>query len=115
MSENIDSILPENNTIQNSNFPTIDTSKIKIRTILKDRIKKHKFSFKKIIPYIIVGFICFAAGLGFDRLISKHPNERIIKNQSRYGNNFQRSNNNTQGSNKNRMIPNNRQSKNNLN
>ncbi len=47
--------------------PSSDISKVKIRDILKQRFKKTKPGLKKALPIILVGIICFAAGIGVDR------------------------------------------------
>ncbi|MCM0647760.1 hypothetical protein NBE98_05135 [Clostridium swellfunianum] len=44
-----------------------DISKVKIVSVLKHRFKNMKPGFKKAIPLILVGIICFAAGIGVDR------------------------------------------------
>ncbi len=49
------------------NINTTDVSKVKIRDILKQRFKKMRPSLKKALPLILVGIICFAAGVGVDR------------------------------------------------
>jgi hypothetical protein len=47
--------------------PPSDISKVKIRDILKQRFKKMKPGLRKALPLILVGIICFAAGIGADR------------------------------------------------
>jgi hypothetical protein len=47
--------------------PSSDISKVKISDILKQRFKKMKPGLRKALPIILVGIICFAAGIGADR------------------------------------------------
>jgi hypothetical protein len=55
--------VPKNNTAKD------DISNVKIRTILKQRFKKWRPGLRKAIPFILVGIICFAAGIGADRVL----------------------------------------------
>lgn len=63
----------------NSNTIKEDISKVKIRTILAQRLKKFRPSFKKALPLILVALISFAAGIGADRLITRHKVNKVIK------------------------------------
>lgn len=47
--------------------PSCDISKVRIRDILKQRFKKMGPGLKKVLPLILVGVICFAAGMGVGR------------------------------------------------
>jgi hypothetical protein len=70
-----------------------DISKIKIRDILKQRFKKMNPGLKKALPLILVGIICFAAGIGADRAfigrrISSNLRNRPVINQPMPNNRF---------------------------
>lgn len=56
-----------------------DISKIKIRTILKQRIKK--CGGKKIVAFILVAIISFAAGVGVDRVMTRHRMGKAFRNR----------------------------------
>lgn len=58
-----------------------DVSKVKISTILKERFKRNKPKFKKVLPYILVGLICFGAGMGLDRALLRNRASRIPNNR----------------------------------
>lgn len=58
-----------------------DVSKIKIRTILKQRFKNSSPFFKRAIPLIIVGIICFGAGLVAGKEIDRHNSGRVMMNR----------------------------------
>jgi|GEM_PF-3228016 len=58
-----------------------DVSKVKIRTILKQRFKNSSPFLKKAIPLLLVGIICFGAGLVAGREIDRHSNSRVIMNR----------------------------------
>jgi hypothetical protein len=76
-------IKTENNITSNElNEPKHeDVSKIKIRTILKQRFKNSSPFFKRAIPLIIVGIICFGAGLVAGKEIDRHNSGRVIMNR----------------------------------
>jgi hypothetical protein len=59
-----------------------DVSKVKIRTILKQRLKKSNPILKKVISFIIVGIICFGAGLVAGKEINMHGNARVLINRN---------------------------------
>lgn len=59
-----------------------DVSKVKIRTILRQRFKNSSPILKKVIPLVLVGIICFAAGLIAGRGIDRHRNERFLMNRN---------------------------------
>jgi hypothetical protein len=70
-----------------------DISKVKIRDILKQRFKKMKPGLKKALPLILVGIICFAAGIGADRAfigrrIGNNLRNRPVINQPMPNNRF---------------------------
>jgi hypothetical protein len=70
-----------------------DISKVKIRDILKQRFKKMNPGLKKAIPLILVGIICFAAGIGADRAfigrrLSNNLRNRPVINQPMPNNRF---------------------------
>jgi hypothetical protein len=77
-----------------------DISNVKIRTILNQRLKKWRPNFKKVIPLLLVGIICFMAGIGADRLfIGRRVNKAFNRpgiNQAmpRNGSNSKQFNNN---------------------
>lgn len=50
----------------------IDLSKVKIRNVLRERIKKCKLNLKKIIACILVGAVCFGAGFFTGRVSIRH-------------------------------------------
>jgi len=56
-----------------------DLSKVKISAILKERTKK--CGVKKIIAFILVAIISFAAGVGVDRAFMNHRNDKGFKNR----------------------------------
>lgn len=58
-----------------------DVSKVKIVTILKERFKRNSPKFKKVLPYILVGLICFGAGMGLDRALLRNRASRILNNR----------------------------------
>lgn len=88
--------------------PSSDISKVKIRDILKQRFKKMNPGLKKVLPIILVGIICFAAGIGVDRaFIGRRPINNLRNkpgiNEPMFNNRF----NNKQGNMKsNQNIPN---------
>jgi hypothetical protein len=70
-----------------------DISEVKIRDILKQRFKKMNPGLKKALPLILVGIICFAAGIGADRAfigrrISNNLRNRPVINQPMPNNRF---------------------------
>jgi hypothetical protein len=70
-----------------------DISKVKIRDILKQRFKKMNPGLKKALPLILVGIICFAAGIGADRAfigrrLSNNLRNRPVINQPMPNNRF---------------------------
>lgn len=71
-----------NNSDEKSSSKHEDVSKVKIRTILKQRFKKSNPILKKVIPLIIVGIICFGAGLIAGKEIDRHSNRRVIINRN---------------------------------
>lgn len=66
-----------------------DISKIKIRTILKERFKNSRPMLKKLAPFIIVGLLSFMAGFGVDRLLVKNNLNKGIQNRPVIKRNFQ--------------------------
>jgi hypothetical protein len=73
--------------------PSSDISKVKIRDILKQRFKKMNPGLKKALPLILVGIICFAAGIGADRAfigrrLSNNLRNRPVINQPMPNNRF---------------------------
>jgi hypothetical protein len=73
---------PSNISAEKSSNIHEDVSKVKIRTILKQRFKKSNPILKKVIPLIIVGIICFGAGLIAGKEIDRHSNRRVIFNRN---------------------------------
>jgi hypothetical protein len=68
------------NTEKNFNHHE-DVSKVKIRTILRQRFKKSSPIFKKVIPLVLVGIICFGVGLMAGKELDRHRNERVLMNR----------------------------------
>jgi hypothetical protein len=70
----------ENNkmVLQNLNKETGDCNKISISKVLSQRLKKYKPTLAKIFPFLVVGFICFAAGVGVNRNLTKHRFDRTL-------------------------------------
>lgn len=58
-----------------------DISKVKIRSVLKQRFKNMRPGFKRAIPLILVGIICFAAGIGIDRAFIGRRISRSFKDR----------------------------------
>lgn len=56
----------------NTSIVPMDLSKVKIRHILRDRIKKGNLGFKKIIAFILVGAVCFGAGFFTGTASTRH-------------------------------------------
>lgn len=54
-----------------------DISKVKIRSIIKQRYKKSGSFMKMVLPLVLVGIICFGAGLVTGRGISRHQRGNI--------------------------------------
>lgn len=72
MSEENSTLTDEKTTAENiepvkSESTTPDVSNVKIRDILKHRSKNWRPFLKKALPLILVGIICFGAGLAADR------------------------------------------------
>lgn len=109
--------VPSASTTEKNNTKQEDVSKVKIRTILKQRFKKYPI-LKKVIPLVLVGIICFGAGLITGRGIFRYRNERFLMNGKGFyrqmpgnfnGGNFNnRKFNNKQFNNKNNAQPNNK-------
>jgi len=74
-----------------NNAVSQDLSKIKIRTILKERLKKGNL--KKTISIILICLICFAAGIGVDRLVMNHKDGKNFKGRPGFNQNFQNNRN----------------------
>ncbi|MFL0269979.1 hypothetical protein [Candidatus Clostridium radicumherbarum] len=74
-------IKTENNSSKLNEPKQEDVSKVKIRTILKQRFKNSSPFFKRAIPLIIVGIICFGAGLVAGKEIDRHNNGRVMMNR----------------------------------
>lgn len=69
----------ESSELVKNNNPSNDVTKVKIRDILKQRFKNMRPGFKKAIPLILVGIICFAAGVGVDRaLVGRRFGKNLI-------------------------------------
>jgi hypothetical protein len=71
VSEEVKELAEVKNNVNNQGS---DMSKVKIRHILKQRLKSPKF--KKAIPFLIVGIICFSLGIGLGSLIGSHNKGR---------------------------------------
>jgi hypothetical protein len=69
-----------------------DISKIKIRNIISQRLKNSSPIFKKVLPFLLVAIIFFAAGFGADRLFTRGRFSKALKNRP----NIQRKFNNNQ-------------------
>jgi hypothetical protein len=78
-----------------------DVSKVKIRTILKQRFKSMRPGLKKALPLILVGIICFAAGIGVDRAFIGRRVNKALKNRPGINQAMPKNNNNKQGNMKN--------------
>jgi len=74
-----------------NNAASQDLSKIKIRTILKERLKKGNL--KKTISIILICLIFFAAGIGVDRLVMNHRDGKNFKGRPGFNENFQNNRN----------------------
>lgn len=69
-----------------------DIRKIKIRTILKERLKN--CGLKRAISIVLICLICFSAGIGVDRLIVNHRGGKAFKERPAINKNFQNNRNN---------------------
>ncbi|MCM8712064.1 hypothetical protein M2651_13775 [Clostridium sp. SYSU_GA19001] len=58
-----------------------DITKINKKTILKQRFKNLNPALKKLLPFIIVGLICFAAGFGVDRILTNNNSRKNLQNR----------------------------------
>lgn len=62
----------------NSNKGVEGCNMIGIRKILLQKLKKYKPVLIKVFPFLVVGFICFAAGIGVSRNLAKHRFDRVF-------------------------------------
>jgi hypothetical protein len=58
-----------------------DISKIKIRKIISQRLRNSSPFLKKVLPFILVALIGFAAGLGTDRLFTRGKFSKNFNNR----------------------------------
>lgn len=67
---------------ETNNSKQVDVTKVKIRTILKQRFKKSNSILKMVIALILVAILCFGAGLIAGRELDRHGNGRIFMNRN---------------------------------
>ena len=58
-----------------------DISKIKIRKIISQRLRNSSPFLKKVLPFILIALISFAAGFGTDRLFTRGRSIKAMKNR----------------------------------
>lgn len=99
MSEEINKT--EGQSIDTNNISTKpdDVSKVKIRTIIAHRFKNHKPTFKKVLPFVLVAIIFFAAGVGADKLFTRNRVNRAFKNRPNIQRRLPNNQNNNQNNN----------------
>lgn len=97
----------ENNIISDAS----DKSKVEVfnggqgtNVLPQNKNNNFKAIFKKIIPFLVVGIICFGAGFGLDRTIMNNRGNNFMKNRAGYGRYFQ--GNNFGNGQRNRNFPN---------
>lgn len=84
-----------------------DVSKVKVRTILKQRFRKLKPSVRMAIPVILVGIICFVGGIMADRALLWNRAGKFFKDRPGISRQMQRNpSNNKQFKNRNNTLPN---------
>jgi hypothetical protein len=64
--------------LQNVNNEAESCNNIGARKILLLRLRKYKPILIKAFPFLVVGFICFAAGVGISRNLTKHRADRVF-------------------------------------
>lgn len=96
----------ENNAVINQTSSEDDVSKVKIRTILKQRFKNLKPGLRLSIPIILVAIICFIGGMMTDRAIIWNKAGKAIKDRPGISRRMQKDPfNNKQFKNKNNTLP----------
>jgi len=65
-----------------------DISKVKIRKIISQRLRNSSPFFKKVLPFILVALISFAAGFGTDRLFTRSKFSKNLKSRPNIQRNF---------------------------
>lgn len=61
--------------------PAEDVSNIKISSILSQRLKKRGLNWKTVLAFVLVGVICFAAGIGADRAFTRNRANKMFRNR----------------------------------
>jgi hypothetical protein len=64
--------------LQNLNKEAEGCNNVGVRKILLLRLRKYKPVLIKTFPFLVVGFICFAAGVGISRNLTKHRADRVF-------------------------------------
>lgn len=64
--------------LHNLNNEVEGCNKTGVRKILLQRLKKYKPLLIKAFPFLVVGSICFAAGVGVSRNLTKHRFDRVF-------------------------------------